>query len=344
MTFTIRLADEDREFTCRSDQSVLDAALEQGIALNYGCKNGLCGSCRGQLLSGQVDYPGGLPGGINEQETANGDALFCKAVPQSDLSIRVALMPHTDDQIVVKTLPVRVVSVDHLTDDVIRLILQMPAVEEFRFKAGQWIYFVLKDGRKRAFSIANAPNDRHELELQIRHAVGGVFTDFVFRELKQGALLRIEGPHGNFFLHEEDRPAILVAGGTGFAPIKGIFEEMIRDGLTRPTHLFWGSRARKDLYQEDLVKEWVRDHGLKYTPVLSDPTEQDNWQGLTGFVHRAVVDTYPDLSDAAIYMAGPPQMIESCKVDFMQAGASESSLHFDSFDYSSDALDAMKAK
>jgi CDP-4-dehydro-6-deoxyglucose reductase len=341
MTFTIRLADENSSFTCRSDQTVLDAALEQGVALTYGCKNGLCGSCKGELVAGSVNYPDGQPAGISDMEISNGEALFCKATPASDLTIRAQIM-QIEDEIVIKTLPAKVVSITYLTDDVARLMLQLPAVEDFRFKAGQWIYFVLKDGRKRAVSIANAPNDSHQLELQIRHAMGGVFTDFVFNNLKPGALLRIEGPHGNFFYQEQDKPVILVAGGTGFAPIKGIFEYMVDQGVSNRAHLFWGSRARKDLDQEDLVEQWVKQHSLTYTPVLSNPVPGDDWQGQTGFVHEAVMQAYPDMQDLSVYMAGPPQMIESCKAGFLEAGIAEDSLHFDSFDYSTDALDAMK--
>lgn len=343
MPFLVTLADENVTFTCEENQSVLDAALEKGITISYGCRNGLCGSCMGELQQGQLEYPEGQPGGISEEEVNQGKALFCKAVPLGDITIKVnVLKPQVD--IEVKTLPARVNEIQHLTDDVIKLILQLPAVETFNFKAGQWVYFVLKDGRKRAFSIANAQNEKNQLELQIRHAIGGVFTDFVFENLTTGLLLRIEGPHGTFYFQQDDRPILLVAGGTGFAPIKGIFEEMSQQELKQPVHLFWGSRAKKDLYQEDLVQQWVRQYGINYTPVLSEPDERDNWQGESGFVHQAVIKAYPDLSQFALYMAGPPQMIDSCKDTFIKAGLEDNRLYYDSFDYSSDALDAMKGK
>ena len=341
MSFKVTLADENIEFSCEPQQSVLDAALEQGITLSYGCRNGMCGSCKGKVLSGQIEYPEGTPGGIDDEEIKLGEALFCKAVPSSDLDIRVQVIA-TEPEIEVKTLPARVSEISYLADDVVRLMLQLPAVETFNFRAGQWVYFVLKDGRKRAFSIANAPNEQNTLELQIRHAIGGVFTDYVFNQLEVGALLQIEGPHGTFYFQQDERPILLVAGGTGFAPIKGIFEEMIEQGVNRPIHLFWGSRAKKDLYQESLVQQWVQQHGIKYTPVLSDADGEDNWSGATGFVHQAVLESYAEMSDFAVYMAGPPQMIESCKKSFVDAGLDEARLYFDSFDYSTDALDAMK--
>lgn len=343
MTYIVTLAGENSRFTCEEGQTVLDAALEKGITISYGCRNGLCGSCMGELVRGDIEYPEGQPGGISQQDADQGKVLFCKAVPRGDIEIKVTVLK-PEVEIVVKTLPARVKKIEHLTDDVIKLILQLPAIENFNFKAGQWVYFVLKDGKKRAFSIANSPNDQNELELQIRHAVGGVFTDFVFDNLTEGLLLQIEGPHGTFYFQHDERPILLVAGGTGFAPIKGIFEEISQQNLNQPIHVFWGSRARKDLYQNDLVEQWVDEYGIRYTPVLSDPDENDDWQGEYGFVHEAVVRSIPDLSEHAVYMAGPPQMIESCKQVFIQAGLHAERLYYDSFDYSTDALDAMKEK
>lgn len=343
MPSLVTLTEENTQFSCEENQTVLDAALEKGITISYGCRNGQCGSCMGDLLAGQVNYPEGQPPGLSDVDRKSGKALFCKAVPDGDITIKVNVLK-PEAEIVVKTLPAKVSQVERLTDDVIKLILQLPSVEPFNFKAGQWVYFVLKDGKKRAFSIANSPNEKNELELQIRHAIGGVFTDFVFDNLTTGLLLQIEGPHGTFYFQNDDRPILLVAGGTGFAPIKGIFEEISQLEQRPPIHIFWGSRASKDLYQNDLVEQWVKEFGIEYTPVLSDPDENDHWQGLTGFVHEAVIKTYPDLSPYAVYMAGPPQMIESCKSSFAQAGLHPERLYYDSFDYSTDALDAMKGK
>lgn len=344
MSYTVTIAEKDLHFTCEESQTILDAALGQGITIPYGCRSGMCGSCKGSVESGQITYPDGQPDGLDDDEAENGIALFCKATPTSDITIKVIVIEQ-EKPIEVKKLPTKVKQVDHLSDDVIQLILQLPAVEPFEFKAGQWIYFLLKDGKKRAFSIANSPNEKNELQIQIRHAVGGLFTDFVFDQMKVDDLLQIEGPHGTFFYQHDESPLLLVAGGTGFAPIKGIIEEIINTQDTvPPIHLFWGSRACKDLYQEELVQQWVKDHGISYTAVLSDPDEQDNWQGATGFVHQAVIEAYPQMSKHSVYMAGPPQMIESCKQSFIGAGLDESSLYYDSFEYSTDALDAMKGQ
>ena len=343
MTHTIRLVDDHLEFTCNDDQTLLDAALEQGIALPYGCRNGLCGSCKAELIAGEVDYPEGRPGGLSDEDVKNRQALLCRAQPKTDLELRVQLVKDAPP-VEIKTLPVRVKRIDPLSDDVVRLTLQLPSAESFEYRAGQWIYFLLKDGRKRAFSIANAPNDRHELELQIRHVEGGLFTDFVFNHLEEGAMLRIEGPHGSFFFHDDDRPLVMVAGGTGFAPLKGMIEELMESGgYGHPIHLFWGARHRKDLYQDELVRQWIGTGRLRldYTPVLSEVAPEDEWSGETGFVHDAVLRQYPDLSAQAVYMAGPPPMIESCREQFIAAGLDESRLHYDAFEYSDDARKAM---
>jgi len=343
MSFIINLVNEKLQFPCEAGETVLDAALKQGVALSYGCKSGSCGSCKGQLISGQISYPDGQPDGISNEEVRDGDALFCKAIPVSDLSIRVKVV--LQEQVIqVKKLPARVKQVTHLSDDVIGMILQLPAIEPFKFKAGQWINFVLKDGKKRAFSIANAPNERNELELQIRHALGGVFTDFVFNNMQVGAVLQIEGPHGSFYYQQDQNPILLVAGGTGFAPIKGILEQILQHKADYPIHLFWGLKARKDLYLQDLVKKWTDQHGIQYTPVLSEPDEGDHWEGKTGYVHQAVLEQYPDLSGFSVYMAGPPQMIETCKQEFTASGLNDNRLYYDSFEFSTDALDAMKKK
>ncbi|MBC8212560.1 MAG: 2Fe-2S iron-sulfur cluster binding domain-containing protein [Gammaproteobacteria bacterium] len=343
MSFLINLVNENLQFTCEVGETVLDAALKQGVALSHGCRNGYCSSCKGQIISGEITYPDGQPDGISNEEVRDGDALFCKATPVSDISILVKVVLQ-DKPIQIKKLPARVKQVDHLSEDVIQMVLQLPAIEPLNFKAGQWINFVLKDGKKRAFSIANAPNERNELELQIRHAVGGVFTDFVFNNMQVGAVLQIEGPHGSFYYQQDENPILLVAGGTGFAPIKGILEEILQHKPAHPIHLFWGLKARKDLYLQDLVKQWTDQYGLQYTAVLSEPEVNDQWEGKTGYVHQAVIEEYPNLSTLSVYMAGPPQMIQSCKEEFIAAGLDDHRLYYDSFEFSTDAQNAMKQK
>jgi CDP-4-dehydro-6-deoxyglucose reductase len=219
-----------------------------------------------------------------------------------------------------------------------RLWLRTPGNERLQFLAGQYLDFLLRGGRRRGFSLANAPHDDELLELHVRHVPDGHFTGYVFNDLKEGALLRFEGPLGSFFLREDsDRPILMMGGGTGFAPLKGIIEHAFHIGVQRPIHLYWGVRARRDLYLDALPRRWAEEHAnFHYTPVLSDPEPDDHWDGRIGLVHNILLDDYPDLQAYDVYMSGPPGMIESAQRDFAAHGLDRARLYFDSFDYAND--------
>lgn len=343
MSFTVTIQPSGHRFQNEDDESVLDAALRQGFALPYGCRNGACGSCKGRVLSGQVSYPQ-RPRALTEADEAEGYAIFCQAVPRSDLEIEVREIGAAKD-IVVKTLPCRVASLRRLAHDVMELKLKLPATERLQFLAGQYIDILLRDGRRRSFSLANPPHHDEFLELHIRRVPGGYFTEHVFGEMKEKALLRLEGPLGSFFLREDSqRPVILVAGGTGFAPIKAILEHAFEIGDARPMHLYWGVRAKRDLYLDELVRGWLERHpSLRYTPVLSEPREEDAWTGRTGFVHEAVLADYADLSGYDVYMAGPPAMVEAGREAFVQRrGLPEAQLYYDSFEFGADTQQGLQ--
>jgi len=344
MSHRIRIRPSGHEFEVEADESVLDAALRNGHVLPYGCRNGTCAACLGKVVSGEVDYPGELPPAISEAEVAAGQALLCQAQPRSDCEIEVTEIDQPQD-IVVRSLPVRVTGIEPVAHDVSLLRLKLPAAERLQFLAGQYIDILLRDGRRRSFSLANPPHDDEQLELHVRRVGGGRFSDRLLSDMREKALLRFEGPHGTFFLREDsDRPIILMAGGTGFAPIKSIVEHAIAAGIERPMHLFWGVRAARDLYMDDLARGWAAEHDfIDYTPVLSEPAEEDAWTGETGFVHEAVVRACPDLSGHQVYMSGPPPMIEAGRQAFRAAGLPRDELFFDSFDYAADAVEGMLA-
>ncbi len=345
MGFRVRLENSGRSFEVEAGETLVEAALRQGIGLPYGCRSGACGACIGTLLSGRVEYPGGLPPALEKRREAGDQAVFCQAVPASDLVIQVREVEQIED-VPVKTLPCRAQRLERLSPDVMRVELKLPDNERLRFLAGQYIEFLLKDGRRRAFSIANAPHRDDFIELHIRHVSGGSFTGHVFDDMKARTLLRIEGPLGAFFLREDsDRPILMMGGGTGFAPLKGMLEHAFHIGLQRPIHLFWGARTRADLYLHALPLAWAREHpGFTYTPVLSEPAPEDDWQGETGLVTDAVVRHYPDLGGHDIYMSGPPVMIEEATPLFVAHGADMQHMYSDAFEFAQDVLDKIKAK
>lgn len=339
MACKVRIATSGREFTVNTGESVLDAALRQGLSLPYSCHGGTCGSCKGKVVKGEVFYPHGAPPALSAVEQATGMALFCQAEPRSDLEIEVR-EPHSAAEMQVKKLPARVVRKEFLAPDVVRLHLKLPTAERLQFLAGQYVDFILPDGRHRSFSLANAPHDDQFLELHIRHVEGGEFTEHVFEHMKEKEMVRIEGPHGDFYLREDSqRPLLFVAGGTGFAPVKGIIEHAFAAGVTRPLYFYWGARAKVDLYLDALPRQWVESHAqFHYTPVLSLPAPEDHWLGRTGYVHEAVVQDYPDLGGYDVYAAGPPAMVRAARDAFVARGLPPSQFYSDPFEFAPDIL------
>ena len=333
MSFSVDINAGEHVIGVKEGETILDAALRQDIGLPYGCRNGACGNCISTLEGGQVSYPSGKTGAL--ENTADNACLTCQAVPQTDIRLTAKLL-ETATEIDVKTLPCRVAKHEQLAHDVMAVWLKLPDNQRLQFMAGQYLNFLLSDGRERAFSIANAPHDDDVIELHIRHVDGGEFTDFVFDRLQDKAILRIRGPLGTFVLREEsDRPVIFIAGGTGFAPIKGQIEHAIHIGDKRPMQLSWGVRSEHDLYQVGLAQQWAQQHeNISFIPVLSEPDE--GWTGRTGFVHEAVIGDHADMSGFDVYMAGPPVMVNAGKDAFMSAGLSTDHMFSDSFDFASD--------
>jgi len=337
MSYSVRIESTEHIFQINEGESVLDAALRQSIALPYGCRGGGCGACKGQLLEGSISYPDGLPGGLSEEDHNKGYALFCQAVAKSDLVIKSKELLAADE-IEVKILPCRVQEKIQLNHDVILIKLKLPKTERLQFFAGQYINFLLKNGKHRSFSLANAPHDDEFIELHIRHIPDGKFTSEVFDEMKEKDMMRIEGPLGNFYLREEsERPIILMAGGTGFAPIKGMIEHALEVGMERAVHLYWGARAKEDLYMDELAQSWTKQNPLiRYTPVLSEPKQEDKWTGRTGFVHHAIMQDYPDLSKHEIYGSGAPAMVYAGRDEFVKNGLDLDYYYSDAFEYQKD--------
>jgi len=337
MAHHVRIENTGHEFDVDDGESVLDAALRHGLMLPYSCRGGTCGTCAGKVVEGEVGYPNGEPPALSAAEASVGQALFCQARAASDLVIEAREVRSAAD-IQPRKLPCRVEQVDDLAHDVRRLLLRTPGNERLQFLAGQYLDILLRGGRRRSYSLATPPHDDELLELHVRHLPGGAFSDYAFHGLEAGALLRLEGPFGTFALRDEsERPILMLAGGTGFAPIKGLLEHAFFLGLQQPIHLYWGVRARRDLYLDQLAREWRDSQArFEYTPVLSEPEPGDDWTGPTGTALRVLLEDHPDLSGFDIYMSGPPPMIEAARHEFAAHGLPPERLFYDSFEPAQD--------
>jgi CDP-4-dehydro-6-deoxyglucose reductase len=317
MQYQITIKPSDISFLCADDETVLASAMRAELMIPYGCRNGACGTCKSRIVAGEVDYGAYQAGTLTDSEKKQGLALLCVAKPKTDLAVEVREVRRAGD-IRIRKLPCRIEKIEKVAKDVAIVSLKLPANERLQYLAGQYIDFLLKDGRRRSFSLATAPEDDALLELHVRHVPGGFFSDQLFTQFKGREILRLEGPLGTFFLREEsDKPIIFVAGGTGFAPIKAVIEHALHRQETRPMVLYWGVRSLADLYLPQLPGEWQKQHrDFSFIPVLSDPLPEDAWPGRTGFVHKAVMADFSDLSGYQVYACGGPAMIDAARAEF----------------------------
>ena len=336
MSFQITVQPSGRSFTADTTETLLAAGIRQGIGLAYGCKDGACGSCKCKKIEGTVVHGVHQSKALSEEEEAQGLILTCCATAQSDLILESRQVTEAG-AFPIKKMPVRVVSLVKKSDDVMVIQLQLPATDVMQFHAGQYIEFLLRDGSRRSYSMGNAPHTLEpgapKVELHIRHMPGGKFTDPVFTTMKEKDILRVEGPYGSFFLREDsNKPMVLLASGTGFAPIKALIEHMQHKGITRPATLYWGGRRPSDLYMNDWVAgQLAQMPNLRYVPVVSNATLEDAWTGRTGFVHQAVLQDHPDLSGFQVYACGAPIVVDSAQRDYGAAGLPAEEFFADSF-------------
>ena len=340
MAFTITNQNSAETFEADASESVLDAALRQGRVFPYSCRSGSCGTCKAKLVSGEVDSGKFTDAALSAQEQNQGQILLCQSKALSDLTIEARELAG-GVALEIRTLPCRVIELSKLAHDVMGLQLKLPEGKTLEYLAGQYIDILLRDGRRRSFSIANRPEAGSNLELHVRQVPNGGFTGHVFEGLKERELLRFQGPFGTFFLRPDSTgPVILMAGGTGLAPIKAILEEAIHQGIDRRFHLFWGVRARHDLYLHDQLLGLSHEHAnLDYVPVLSEPAADDSWTGETGWVHESVLRQFPNLKDLEVYASGPPPMIDAARTAFAANGLSETRLFYDSFEFGADVIE-----
>jgi CDP-4-dehydro-6-deoxyglucose reductase, E3 len=345
MSYTVTALPSGKQFSVNADETILAAGLRQQIVMPYGCKNGACGSCKGRVVDGQIEQGPHQPGALTEIEKSSGGALFCCAKPLSNVTIEARILDAGQFQI--KKMPCRVASIERPTADVAIIKLQLPATDKLQYRAGQYVELLLRDGSRRSYSMANPPHTADQLELHVRHMPGGKFTDLVFGAaqpaLKEKDILRFEGPMGTFYLREDStKPIVLLASGTGFAPIKAIIEQAKFKNSRRPMILYWGGRRPADLYMDAMAKQWAQElPAFTYIPVVSEAKGQDNWSGRTGFVHKAVMQDLPDMSGYQVYACGAPIVVDSARADFVRVcRLPEDEFFADSFTSAADAVAA----
>jgi len=322
---------DNRIVPARPGETILEAALRDGIAFPYECRNGGCGRCKCTVTYGPVDQGPHQQTALSDAERAQGMVLACSATPLADVELEyMPLAP--PGGIRPRQYAAIVVAMSKVTTDV--MIVKLAVDDEpIRFYAGQYINIVLDDGAQRSFSFATAPHENSVIELQIRRIPDGRFTTHVFESMKVGDKIRFEGPLGSFFLREDStKPIIFVAGATGFAPVKSMLEHAFHVGMKRKMVLYWGVRTLADLYLPDLPRQWAREHpNFTFVPVLSEPRPEDRWTGRTGLVHEAILADFPNLAGHQIYACGSAKMVEAAHPAFRAKGMQQDDCFSDAF-------------
>lgn len=326
MSYRVRLPETGEAFDADDLESVLRSALIAGVKLPSDCRLGACGTCRIRLLEGSVEYDE-EPMALSPEEAAEGFALACQARPTNDLVIQVASTVLQEPERHVA----RVKDIRPFSRDVIHLTLEVPDVA-VDYLPGQYMKVHLDDGATKNFSMASPPGGG-AVDFHVRRISGGRFTDGLLRELKANDTLDVELPLGTFILRRQDyRPLLMVATGTGLAPIKSILESLLDDPDCPPVTLYWGMRTPADLYLHDEIQAWSgRLCDFKYVPVLS--RADGSWTGRRGHVQQAVAEDLADLSAYAIYLCGSPNMIGEARKAFGAQGASLAHLYADGFHF-----------
>lgn len=316
----------------REGETLLEAGLRAGLTLPFECRNGGCGVCVCTILNGRIDQGAFQPNTLTEQMRAEGKALMCCAVALEDVEFEVPIESLRAAAASVIRYSGRVERMERLSDTVMRVMLSLPGGQRISFVAGQYINIILDDGERRAFSFANPPHENEFIELHVRLIPGGRFTTHVFEHMQVGDMLDFEGPLGRFTLHAGTRPMLMVAGATGFAPIKSILEDAFHRGVQRPMELYWGVSNVDDLYMLDLAEGWAREHpNFRIVPVLSDPDAAEVWHGRTGLVHQVMLEDHADLRGYEAYVCGSVKMVESAVPDFLARGLAEEACYSDAF-------------
>jgi NAD(P)H-flavin reductase/ferredoxin len=333
--FQIQILPFDYRLGCKPGQTILAAILEQGRYLRYGCKNGGCGTCKVQLVGGEIDQDGSSLA-LSSSDRADGYALLCTARPLSDCTIDASVMELTEDEFAsgdrTSAFLAEVESKEVLTSDIRRLYLRLVEPESIKFTAGQFVNVEMPDSREvRSYSMANSPSDRHHVELIVKLMPKGVFSSYLESALKLGDRVRLFGPLGRLRVRLSHRPIIAIAGGSGMAPILSMLADLAEKGNTRPITFLFGARREQDLYFQDRLASLQQSMpALEAVFALSDEQPQ-GWSGETGLVTEALARRLPNLKNYDAYLCGPPGMIDTAIPLLIQSGVRERNIYLDAF-------------
>lgn len=327
---TVQLEPSGVHFSVQENQTILEAALASNINLEYSCSNGRCGKCKAIVIEGsvnQVDSPfelGLLPGEI----------LTCSSTPKKDLVLKANYFPELD-HIKRKTFPSKVETITFLNKDIMILDLRLPETSNFVFLPGQYLDLIWM-GNKRSYSIASAYVNENKIQLHIKKVDNGLFSAFLFSQLKLDQLLRFHAPLGTFFLRETLSPIIFLCTGTGFAPVKSMVESLLISGSTREIYIYWGGRVTEDLYSH-LPIEWdEQNNHVHFIPVLSREDQSLNKSLSSSFTHlkyvqQAVMQRHENISEFEVYACGSEQMIHDAKQLLIKHGLNSENFYSDAF-------------
>jgi phenol hydroxylase P5 protein len=334
MSYQVTIEPIGTTIDVEEDQTILDAALRQGVWLPFACGHGTCGTCKVQVTDGYYDVGEASPFALMDLEREENKVLACCCKPESDMVIEADVDEDPDFLgYLVQDYQAKVIEMRDLSPTIkgVRLQLDRP----MDFQAGQYInvQFPGIEGT-RAFSIANAPSELGIIELHIRHVVGGLATTHVHEQLKAGDALDISGPYGQFFMRKsDDQDAIFIAGGSGLSSPQSMILDLLEAGDTRTIYLFQGARDLAELYNREMFEQLVKDYpNFRYIPALNAPKAEDHWTGFTGFVHEAVADYFEQrCAGHKAYLCGPPVMIDAAISTLMQSRLFERDIHTERF-------------